>query len=530
MGIKERMETIKFGPFLGINNRLPDFALKVEAGQYLRTADNVDIDNAGKIRRRRGVTRAQAMSNAHSVRITSSTGGFLVRASVLYAITLPAYSETLLKVLASDADMIYVKLGADWYFSNGTDAGRVTAGVAYPMGLPTPVAPALSTVGGSLLKGNYLVAVAYVNVTTSEEGGISPTTLHNLEGSGGVRVTLPGAVTGATHANVYLSDSNGTVPQLHSTVALGSATVDLTTLATGRPSTMRFEAPLPAGTLFNANGRICSHAGSMVYVGLPFRPGYYLPAEGYIPFPSTVSIAVTNQGGTYVAADKTYFVPGDLGNVQGNIADVLPYGAVPGTVFESPDEALVGWFGEKGFVLANASGGVETPMAKTVNVTLPATGSASVCECEGYTRVSSCGYTMNLQTKAVTTYSGNVFTSMSRCYATKVDGIYITDADTPVNASVGFGKQDLGSEERKGLPAIYLGTDSPSPMNMQVKTPSMDYTYAARSAGADMQVQRIDPGLGLIANYFDLTLTNTSGADFALAFVSLGPSVTTRRI
>ena len=37
----------------GINNRLPDFALHVDQkGDYLSAADNVDIDNTGRIRRR----------------------------------------------------------------------------------------------------------------------------------------------------------------------------------------------------------------------------------------------------------------------------------------------------------------------------------------------------------------------------------------------------------------------------------------------------------------------------------------------
>ena len=47
------MKTQNLGPFLGINNRLPDFALHVDQkGDYLSAADNVDIDNTGRIRRR----------------------------------------------------------------------------------------------------------------------------------------------------------------------------------------------------------------------------------------------------------------------------------------------------------------------------------------------------------------------------------------------------------------------------------------------------------------------------------------------
>ena len=520
------METIDFGPFLGINTRRNAFSLRTKEGQYLLSADNVDIDNAGTIRRRRGVTLAQSMTNPHSLHIATTSSAFLVRNSVLYAVTLPSYSETLVKILSSDARMNFVSIGSDWYYSNGTDSGRVLAGTRYPMALATPAKPTLTSLGGA--DGSKQVAISYVNASTGEEGGISAASL--LQNAGDIQVSLPGAVDGATHINVYVSEVNGSVPKLHSTVAVGTSLVDVSTPGTGKQSSMRFEAPLPAGTLFYSDGRLCSIAGNFVYIGIPFRPGYYLPSEGYIEFPSAVSIAIGNQGGTYIAADKTYFIPGDLGNVQDKIREVLPYGAVPGTTFHTPDKAIVGWFGHMGFVLADTSGGVSAPMADKVDVTPPDIGTASICECVGYTRVSSCGYTMNLDTKAVTTYSGHDFTSVSRCYATKATGLYKTDTDDAMSASIGFGKHDFGIDKRKSMPCIYIGVDSPNVMNMQIKAPGMDYTYPARASSTEMQIQRIDPGKGLKSNWFDLTLTNTSGADFTLSKISFGAKPIARRI
>ena len=43
------MKTQAKGPFLGINNRKPDYALHVDkTGDFLRDALNVDLDNVGK--------------------------------------------------------------------------------------------------------------------------------------------------------------------------------------------------------------------------------------------------------------------------------------------------------------------------------------------------------------------------------------------------------------------------------------------------------------------------------------------------
>lgn len=525
------MKPIKLGPFLGINNRLPDFALhKPKTGDYLRTADNVDITDAGSIVRRCGVTLLQAMTGAHSLKMITLTTGFLVRAAALYSVTLPAYSETLLAVLSSDANMSYANIGDDWFYSNGTDIGRVTEGVAGPAGLAPMSAPALAVIGGDLLTGNYQVGVAYYNSVSGIEGALSAIAYIELAATGGIRVTLPGVLDGATHINVYLSESNGGVPMLHSTVAVGTALIDLITLVTGRPAAVRFEAALPAGTLFYGSGRLCSFKDNTVYVGLPFRPGYYQPAMGYIPFTESVSIAVSAEKGTYIVADQTYFIPGDLGEMKTEIRQVLPCSAVPGTAFTVPHKKLVGWFSKQGFVVANATGEIDSTMADNVDVTAPAVGVALAYEDGGFRRVVGCGYSMNLENKAATTYSDWDFTSLSYKYGTKLDGIYQTDTDAVVTATVNFGKQAFGSEMRKQMPAVYLGVSSSGLMNMRIKTPTMDYTYPTRTFSTELRAQRIDPGLGLKANWFDLELSNTVGCDFTLASVSFGPQENARRI
>lgn len=531
------MKTTPLGPFLGINNRKPSNALRLTqsgrpVGDFLASADNVDIDNAGQIRRRSGTTRIVAMSNAHSLYMHTETDGFLVRANALYAITLPNYTETLLKVLASDARMSYQHYGNDdHYFSNGTDSGRITDGVVYPMGLPTPDAPAITAIGGSLLAGWYQVAVSYANTVTGEEGGISASSNLELTSTGGLRVALPADAPGATHVNVYLSEANGTVPRLHTTAALGTTTLDLSTLPAGRPSNGRFEAPLPAGTLFAHNGRLCSFSGNTVYVGEAYRPGYYLPLSGYIPFAAPVSIAVSNQTGVFIAADKTRYFPGDLDAVQGQIVDVFPYGAVPGTAFTACFMEQWGWFGDKGLVLVDTSQNAKAVMLENVSLTPPDLGCSVMLDSDGYRRVASCGWAINLSTGAATTYSDWAFTSASYLYGTKADGVYLLNTTGTATATVNFGKKGFDTEQLKRMPAVYLGLESVAKMALRIQTADgKDYTYQTERSDAALQIQRVTPGKGLRSNWFELTLTNTAGADFKLATVSFAPAPSTRRI
>ena len=526
------MNTIPLGPFLGVNNRLPDFSLHVpKVGDFVRSAVNVDFDNKGNVTRRNATALTQALTGAHSLHMTSETTGYLVIASALYAITLPTYTQTLVKVLTTNAPMSYVEAGADLYYSNGTDSGRLTGGNWFPLGLPTPAGPAIaSNIGGDLLPGWYQVGMSYTNSVTGEESGISPSSNIVLMSQGGIRVTLPPSILGADKINIYLSAANGEVPMWLAQVDGGTLTYDCIALGTGRESNGRFEEPLPAGSLFMSNGRLCSFKGNVVTVGSPWRYGYHIPSESYIEFPAPVTVAVENQGGTYIVADKTRFFPGsDLANTEAMINDVFPYGAVPGTVFTHPKKPLVGWFGERGVVLADTMGQVVPLTMEVMDVDVPDTGCSVTFTTDGYDRVVSCGYCVNLETKALTTYSDWDFTSVSGNYGTKADGIYLLNTTGDVPWSVGFGKQDFGAENLKHLPAVYLGINSDEPVTLTVGLPDgTTYDYDARSSSTDMQIQRVDPGKGLRANWFDLTLSGTS--DFTLASVSFAPTASTRRI
>ena len=52
-------------------------------------------------------------------------------------VTLPSYSQTLVKVLSSNA-RVYAEHNGDLYYSNGQDCGRIAADNVAPWALPTP--------------------------------------------------------------------------------------------------------------------------------------------------------------------------------------------------------------------------------------------------------------------------------------------------------------------------------------------------------------------------------------------------------
>lgn len=277
------MKTIPKGPFLGISNRRPDFALHVDkTGDFVRDAINVDLDNAGNFHRRKASELIAAQVSPHSLHMTSDTVGYLVRGSAIYAITLPSYSETLFKVLATNDPVSWLEWNGDLYYSNGTDSGRIRDSVWYPMALPTLPEPVPTPLpGGNLFAGKYQVAQSYTNATTGEEGGISASCNYDLATAGGLRVTVPASVPGATHVNFYCSTVNGSIPLFCASIAIGSfPTYDIIDPGAGREANQRYEAPLPSGWLFMHNGCLCSYSGSEVFEGLRSAPATTCPARG----------------------------------------------------------------------------------------------------------------------------------------------------------------------------------------------------------------------------------------------------------
>lgn len=532
------MKTTPKGPFLGVNNRLPDFALhKPKVGDFLRRAENVEITNAGTLQRRKATALLQAVSGIHSLYTTESGDRYAVIASALYEVTLPTYTQTLVSVLTSDDRMSYAEFNGSLYFSNGTDSGRITGGVLYPLALPTPVSPAVAALpaSGTLFAGKYQVAVAYFNSATGEEGGVSPSHNFDLPADGGLRITLPAATAGATHINVYVSRVNGDVPFFRVSVATGTATADVGSNVYAREANQRYEAPLPAGELVFFNGTLYSIKGGTVFEGIPFRPGYYVPINqrdaegGGVHFLNDVQVFAPAQNGVYIATTKTtHWFPGTRLTKTEMVQDILPYGGVPGTFFTDKKSSKVGWFSTAGVVVADITGQADAVMADNIDLTAPASGVSSVFTDGGFHRVVSCGWCVNVENGAATSFSDYDFTSISGNYGTKADGIHDLLATGPVAYDVGLGKENFGTEVQKHLPAAYLGGSSESPMQLRVQTPQHDYTYPARSCSDEVEIHRVDPGKGLRANWYDLSLVGED--DFTLASVSFAPTASTRRI
>ena len=358
--------TAPIGPFVGINNRLPDHQLGIvergqRAGDYLRNAVNVDLTAAGTLQRRKGSTLAQAGADCHSL-WSDGEQAFYVDGDTLYQ-----YPRTVLRSgLVPGRRVSYCETPAgDVIWSNGAVLERLRAGASSPLGLavPNPAPTVTAAIGGGLNAGVYQVAITATNADGEESGATWPVQVVVADG-GRIEVTgLPGTLT-----NIYVSPLNGDKLYLAATTTASSYIIPI--MGTLRQSLQTLGLrPMPAGEIVREHGgRLLVVSGSTLYYSEPFGYGLHDPLRGRIPFGGRITLLAPVEGGCYVGTEtETFWLPGgDIEKTE--VVEMLPYGAVPGTDTALENETGVAWMSTRGLIVADAQGQAKNVQEDTVAV------------------------------------------------------------------------------------------------------------------------------------------------------------------
>lgn len=147
-------------------------------------------------------------------------------------------------------------------------------------------------------------------------------------------------------------------------------------------------------------------------------------------------------------------------------------------------------------------------------------------------------WAVNLDTGASSRYEGYGFNSFFERdgvrYGVASDGIYRLDADRDsgehIEARLYVVQTDFGSDRVKYVPKVYVGGTSARPIHVTMSADGVERTYQARNASANLDVHRVDLGVGVKANYWGVTIENTRGADFAVDSLRMTPVGIRRRI
>lgn len=395
------MSTVERGPFVGINNRLPDHQLEVvergrKVGDYLRNAVNVDITDAGTLRRRAGTARVVEGSDVHSL-WAEDDDGYYVDGGTLYAF--PRRPIRTGMPLHRAASFTKTPVGVVW--TNGVTLERITGDASVPLGLaiPNPAPRVVGQGGGSLPAGLYRVAITAIGPSGEESGATWPVQVQ-VPANGRIAISrLPG-----TPVCIYASPQNGeTLYRVVATSDLRYSIVGAVPLIV--PIATVGLRPMPAGQIVRCfNGRLLVAVGDTLHISEPFAYGLQDPLKGFVQFQGRITVVEPVDAGVFVCADKTYFLEGGNPADAAALREVLPYGGVEGTGGRNKQSKDVFWFSERGLVIGDERGQAKNVQEQAVAVGRAASGAQLYRDQNGVRQIVSSLFGAEASTAAATSY------------------------------------------------------------------------------------------------------------------------------
>lgn len=380
-----------------------------------------------------------------------------------------------------------------------------------------------------------LAATAYFDTTADGVATLLPATL------AAAMINAPLLVADGDVALLSASVSATALPgtAADGTVALAALSVS----AAGISDTLAAaDATLPALSL----------AGVMLFGGAPTvadgaaaLPPMLLPATllpGALADGASAALPLSLSAAGYVDGDADGTVMFAVVSLSGAlVGDVLMAGAA---TLGALDVAAAGAPGATAVAMldvpllqVNADGFADAVGTATIALPVLSLDAAGVAEVFSPSFV---GIALNTHTRAVSTYDGLAFNSMTQfnglVLAATASGIVALAGDTdlgqPIAAGISAGVSDLGAEPIKRVLAGYVGYRANGALELtMVADGHHEYVYRLepRRLG-DLHASRVKFGRGAEGRYWQWKLNNRDGADFALDALTLDAAVLSRRV
>lgn len=338
---------IGLGPWpAGVNNVAPEHELPVDENGRpvaLRSARNVDINNAGWPRWRDGYTNRITAARAHSL-FNAFDNAYLL---AVVDGDLRAYDPNLAEsTLLFDIGARFATAAVavdELYWSNGVLIRRFDRDLNdAPVWLDTPPAPALTAAStGGLAAGEYQVALTWRDAR-GRESGASPAAVVDVPANGGITLSgLPAAVEDAVQLRVYVSPPDSGLEEaetvLYHVIDLpaGQPMYVVGAHTPGRACETQWLRPLPPADILRFwNGRVLFAAANFFGWSEPLRFGL-MHQDSLLRFGARITLMEPvgegeGAGGVFIADHKrTYFLSGNTPPWNRAIRHNHP--AVPGT-------------------------------------------------------------------------------------------------------------------------------------------------------------------------------------------------------
>ena len=323
--------------FKGLNN-VSD-PLRLGLG-WLAAADNVNITDTGALQKRAGytLTRAGAFTSAFS------TFDFK-RSYLATALAIQTFDGENIADLTTSDTMYWAEVNDQVFYNNGTDAGVILPdNTVLPWRWPTPPAPSLAAVTGSLPAGTYQALCTYVLADGRETGASEAVAIELTEGQALQIGDIPSG-TGA-RVNIYIAPANSDVFQLWGQPTSTAITFNASPDALGRDLLNPFLDPLPLGTdvIQFWKGRVYAAqympASDQSVVWFSEALGYHLfnLNSNFFLVPGRVHMLAPHDEALIVGTDRRVYAYS-----VDKLVELADYGVVPGKHWDKDGERLLFW-------------------------------------------------------------------------------------------------------------------------------------------------------------------------------------------
>ncbi len=287
--------------FTGLANKVAPEALPAAT---IVEATNVDVDDGGRLRRRRGTTLIQA-GGFHSLYAPSDEVAYVVKDGDLCRM---AESTALTTIYAGVGDdhLSYVRVGDRTFAKSRTQALSFSdTGMAQDWGIPLVPAFMPSAGGGDACQ----VAVTYRRDSDGLEGGAVMALDTSLTDGGLVTISGIPALAGHT-ASVYVTTPNGETLFLAADRVTGSVTVSAAATNGVQIRTMNMGPPVGCGPLAWLFGRILIADEKTLWATEPYQYELLDLVAGYKMMEADITFLGSVVDGVFIGTEAGVFFMG----------------------------------------------------------------------------------------------------------------------------------------------------------------------------------------------------------------------------
>lgn len=306
----------------------------------LVVADNINITDTGAIEKRDGYTLSQAGSYKSLYSTSDFQRAYCVESGVLKTI-----SGVSLTTLTSTEPMFWTEVNNYVLFSNGTDAGIITAdNTVLPWRWNLFQSPTLSAVTGELPAGLYRVLCTMSLDDGRETGGSDPVEIELIDGQALQITDIPQQLGCAT--NVYICPANSSVFSLYRTTIQSALTWNFSPDNLGRDFLNDRCDPLPLGIecIQVWRGRVYvsqympTQDQTVIWFSDPLAGHLFKLTESFVMVPGHVHMLAPTDTGLVIGADKAIHAYDGT-----SIAQLVDYGVIPGQHWDKDDKRILFW-------------------------------------------------------------------------------------------------------------------------------------------------------------------------------------------